>query len=170
MIGSFHKEMDMLARSLANHLERSVIALLLIAVLATWASSSGEQPANELPHRVPIAILDVAKVFKQAKQFNAEMSRMKVAIEAFDQNVRNRMNGTESPEEIQKDVASQKKLFLDEEAKAYAQTYGQIERKLSEICRARDIGIVIRHTSDPLNPSDRSSVLQAVSRCLLERS
>ena len=35
---------------------------------------------------------------------------------------------------------------------------------VQRICREREIGVVIRYTSDPMDTKDRSSVLQAVNR------
>ena len=50
------------------------------------------------------------------------------------------------------------------EALAYAETYRAIENAVQRICRERDIGVVIRATSDSMDSKDRSSVLQAVNR------
>jgi Skp family chaperone for outer membrane proteins len=62
------------------------------------------------------------------------------------------------------EVKAKKADFLSDEALVYAETYREIENAVQSICRERDIGLVIRATTEPMDPKDRSSVLQGVNR------
>src|SRR4051812_28834690 len=67
--------------------------LLVVAtgvVFAAWTAVSDERPATDAPHKIPVALVDVAKVFKNCRNFNDKMSQMKAEIDAFDREIRNR--------------------------------------------------------------------------------
>jgi len=169
------------------------VAVLMTAALAalTWKVYSDEPPAADKPHRVPVAVLDVAKVFKQARDFNGEMSRIKTEIEVFEREVNDRQaeilklvpkeakegsaptsgadvaKATELRNKLEADIAAKKKGFLAEEALVYFKFYGQIEKAVAEMAKARDIGTVVRVNFDAMDPTDRASVLQGVNRAVV---
>ena len=131
---------------------------------ASTALSSERQ--HEPSYRIPLAVLDVAKVFKEARGFNQKMQSMKLEIADFDRNVKARRGEPTDPipADLEDEVKAKKAAFLSDEAQVYAETYRQIENTVQKICRDRDIGIVIRFTNDSLDPNNRGSVLQAVNR------
>jgi Skp family chaperone for outer membrane proteins len=139
---------------------------------AGTALSSERQP--ESPHRIPLAVIDVAKIFKEARDFNQKMQRMKLEIaafdSAFDSNEKAKLRekfGEQSDPSLPASksyVVGKKEAFLSDEALVYAETYREIQNAVQRICRERDIGLVIRSTSDSMDPKDRSSVLQGVNR------
>jgi Skp family chaperone for outer membrane proteins len=153
---------------------------------AAWHAMSEERPAAGAPHGIPVALVDIAKVFKQAREFNAQMNRMKVEIETFDRDIRGRQADIEklrprttgsapsSGEEteraakltadLQAEINAKRQVFLAEEARVYADTYKAIQDVVDRICRTRDVGVLLRYTSDPIDPADRNSVLQGVNR------
>jgi len=162
------------------------IALAFCLAIICWNGFSDEHRDADLPHRIAVATLDVAKVFKQYRSFNERMNHLKSKVEEFDReivyrqeqlNKRTPMNSGPSQEvaddekkaeylkaAILVDVAAKKKEFLLLEARAYAEKLQSIENVVMQICRKRDIGIVVRTSGDAIVPSDRSSVLQAVNR------
>jgi len=142
-----------------------ILALTGCICVVAWTALSGERD-HEPPHRIPLAVIDVAKVFKEARPFNEKMQQMKIEVADFDRNVRARRgdNTDQMPPGLKAEVEAKRAVFLADEATAYADTYREIEKVVETICRERDIGIVIRFSSDPMNPNDRSSVLQGVNR------
>jgi Skp family chaperone for outer membrane proteins len=165
------------------------VLLMMVSIClggAAWRALSEERPAADAPHRIPVALLDVAKVFKQARDFNAQMNRMKIEIETFDRTIRGRQaeleklrpkgsgsapSSGEATEkaakmaaDLQAEVAAKRQSFLVEEARVYADTYKTIQDVVDQICQARDVGVLLRFSSDPIDPADRSSVLQGVNR------
>jgi len=120
----------------------------------------------ESPHRIPLAVIDVAKIFKEAGEFNKKMQNIKLGIADFDRDIKARLaeQSDQSPPGLKAEIEAKKASFLTEESLLYADTYREIENAVQRICRERDIGLVIRSTSDSMDPKDRSSVLQAVNR------
>src|SRR5262245_23294130 len=55
-----------------------------------WKALSDERPTADSTHRVPIALLDVSKVFKEAREFNERMQRLKGEVEAVQKEIRAR--------------------------------------------------------------------------------
>ena len=165
---------------------RISLLLALGIVFAAWNAISDERPAADAPHKIPVALLDVAKVFKNCREFNDKMNQMKTEIDQFDREMRKRAeemqklapNDTGSApsssvkneqlenlkEAFKTDVAAKKQVFLVEEARVYAAIYAKIEDAVAKISRMRDVGLVLRFTSDPIDPADRPSVLQGVNK------
>lgn len=138
-----------------------------VEVVETSAGTAlSNQFQSESPHRIPLAVLDVAKVFKEARDFNQKMQSMKLEIASFDRTVKasRREQSDSLPPDLKAFAVAKKDTFLSDEAQAYAETYRAIENAVQRICRERDIGLVIRATTEPMDPKDRSSVLQGVNR------
>ena len=162
------------------------IALATCLSIICWNVISGEHRDADAPHRIPVATLDVAKVFKQYRDFNERMIHLKNKIEEYDRDIRFRQeqinkkmpsdgDAQQGNEEAEKkaayakaamtvEVAEKKKEFLAAEARIYADRYQSIENIVSQICKKRDVGIVVRATTDAVSPTDRNSVLQGVNR------
>jgi hypothetical protein len=165
-----------------------ITALSTALGLSSWQALSNEGPSDK-PHRVPLAVVDVARIFKNCRDFNAEMSRIKAEIEVFERDVISRQaeisklvptdagsappsaadtaKAAELREKLTADVAARKKAFLAEEALVYFKYYSQVEKVAAEMAKARDIGLVLRYNSDAMDPTDRASVLQGVNRAVV---
>ena len=167
------------------------ISMTLAACLAifVWEAVSDEPPAAERPHKVPVAVIDVAKVFKQNRPFQAKMEETKAAIEVFEAEVRKRKADIESLKpkdaaanpptadesaritkleaELNADVAIKRQFFLSEEARFYFETYQSIAETVKRIAKDRNIGLVLRYNADEMNPAKRDSVLQGVNRSVV---
>jgi hypothetical protein len=162
----FHKEIQMhrpLTRLIPSR--PMVFAITGCICIVAWTALSGERD-QESPHRIPLAVIDVAKVFKEVRPFNDKMQHMKIEVADYDRNVRARRSehSDQLSPGLKAEVEAKKATFLSDEALVYANTYREIEKVVESICRERDIGIVIRFSSDPMNSNDRTSVLQAVNR------
>lgn len=160
-------------------------ATLAICFYLTGWAFSVESP-TEPAHRIPIATLDTSKVFKGCREFNKKMEQMKVEIEQFEKEIRERTkafgNGTTAEQSntppasasqaqeqagkkvIEAAIIVKKQEFLQNEAVVYAEIYAEVEKAVMKISKARDIGIVIRTQNDEIKASDRASVLQGVQR------
>jgi hypothetical protein len=151
-------------------MEDRKMEMFLAVVLSVVASdrpvaSSPNDVSQASVHRVPIAIVDVAKIFKEARDFNQKMQSIKLQFADFDRAIKTR--SAENPPQstsVDAEVKEKRAAFLSEEAQVYAETYRAIEKAVQGICRERDIGIVIRVSTDSMDANDRSSVLQTVNR------
>jgi len=152
-----------------------------------WNVLSQERSTADSPHRIPVALVDVAKVFKEAREFNQQMQKLKGEIEAVEQEVRARTkqmeasgaketSATPAANSVAQAQAQAAKMladaallvkrqeFLQKEAAIYAESYGLVEKIVARIGKARDVGVVLRYSNDPINVGDRNSVLQGVNR------
>lgn len=166
-----------------------IVALVACLAIFVWEAVSDEPPAADRPHKVPVAVIDVAQVFKQCRAFNAKMEETKAAIEVFDAEVRKRKADIEALEpknpaeqplsadesaritklkaELNADVAIKRQAFLDGEARLYFDTYQLVEETVERIARERDIGLVLRQNANEMNPAKRDSVLQGINRAIV---
>ena len=144
---------------------------MFLAVLLSVVASDGPLVSNssELAqasgHRIPVAIVDVAKVFKEARDFNQKMQSIKLQIADFERDIKAKRGENSQPSSsFDAEIKEKKAAFLSDEAQAYAETYRAIEKAVQGICRERGIGVVIRASTEAMDPNDRSSVLQTVNR------
>ena len=172
--------------TLPNRLWGQWIAIAATACLAVfvWEALSDEPPAADRPHRVPVALLDIAATFKQYRSFNEGMEEIKAEINAFEKEIQGelleiqRLKGAGSAQgsgktvekisaDLQAKVAAKKQAFLGDEAQLYFDSYERITEVVEQVADQRDIGVVFRYNSDPMNPADRASVLQGVNRAVI---
>lgn len=164
-----------------------VLAATACLAVFVWEAASDEPPAVASPPAVPVALLDVAKVFKEFRDFNAEMNRIKAEIEAFELEVRparlevKRLSGEgsakgsdKSAEELKKltadlqaKIAAKREAFIAEETRVYFDAYERVSEVVKRLAAERDIGVVFRHNFEPMKRDDRASVLQGVNRAVV---
>jgi Skp family chaperone for outer membrane proteins len=166
-----------------------LMAMSGLAAVFAWEAFCDEPPAAEKTHRIPLAVIDVAKVFKGSRGFAAEMHALKREVELFEAEVRGRQaeidkiypseNGSSPPssadtvkaaelkQKLQQDVTAKRQEFMQAEAKVYANYYERVEKLVAETAKQRDIGTVFRYASDKMDPADRNSVLQSVNRAVI---
>lgn len=164
-----------------------ILAATACLAVFVWEAVSDEPPAVDRPHRVPVALLDVAKAFKQYDEFNAGMNGIKAEVDAFEKEIRaeqaeiqrlaeagSAQGSGKTAEELKKiqadlqaKIAAKRQRFLADEAQLYFDSYERISEVVEQIAGEREIGIVLRHNSEPLNPADRASVLQGVNRAVI---
>ena len=163
------------------------VVMMLLAVsniaLAQDASSSGGI----------VAVLDVAKVFKEHSSFNVRMEQLKKEVEAFDalmkqksDELRQEMEGlkdnfqttseefkTGQAELARKDAdlkiqANQKRQeILDKEAQLYLTTYEEIQEIVQQLATKYGITLVLRYDSADIDQNDRASVIKGVNRPII---
>jgi Skp family chaperone for outer membrane proteins len=168
-----------------------VTALAVCLGIFVWEAVSDEPPAVDRPHQVPVALLDIHRIFKSYDDFSARMLRIKTEIEVYEKEVNTKRaeiealrpkkdgSGLDSGANVGEDViaklqaalqgeiALKRKSFLDAEAVAYAEAYATIETAVERAAKARDIGVVLRYQSEKMDVADRASVLQGVNRAVM---
>ena len=141
---------------------------------------------------VPIVVVDLSKVFDSHPQFQKRMESIKAAVKAADAEFQNKGKDIQgrvkqlqefkpsSPEftqletetarlqaQIQADMQLKRKDFLEQEAKAYFETYQQVRQEIKAFAEANRIGLVLRFSSEKIDPTNRQSVLQGVNQPIL---
>lgn len=167
---------------------RTCIAALITSFLATLTAPcfAQDKPA------VPIVVVDLSKVFEQHPQFKQQMDAIKAAVKSSEAEIQTRGKDIESrakklqtfkpssPEykqlesetarlqaQIQADMALKRKDFLEQEARAYYSTYLQVKEEIKVFAESNRIGLVLRFSSEEIDPTNRQSVLQGVNQPIL---
>ena len=168
-----------------------VLKAVLIAVTAVVATSTGQANAQEAKSGL-VAILDVAKVFKENSEFDssmkaikAEADRLKAKITQQQEAIKQRaQQGTQyqlgSPERSelgagleQEQAALRTKArqaeadLLNREARVYYETYQKMQTVVSSVAASNGISLVIRFDSEDIDPTNRGEVIKGVNRAVV---
>ena len=166
----------------------ALVRSLAIAVLATVAGSTAvAQEEGEAAGLV--AVLDVARVFKENPEFDtamktirqeagglkAQITQQQEAIKAEAQQLgqyepgsaeRNEMEATlEQKQTALRTRARQAEAdLLNREAGVYFTTYQQMQSIVGEIAGQHGISLVLRFDSEEIDPANRAEVIKGVNR------
>ena len=166
----------------------ALVRSLAIAVLATVAGSTAvAQEEGESAGLV--AVLDVARVFKENPEFDtsmkgirqeadglkAQITQQQEAIKAEAQQLgqyepgsaeRNQMEATlEQKQTALRTRARQAEAdLLNREAGVYYATYEQMQSVVGEIASQHGISLVLRFDSQEVDPTNRAEVIKGVNR------
>jgi Skp family chaperone for outer membrane proteins len=138
---------------------------------------------------VQVALIDIAKCFKNHPGFNRQLEAVKADVASFDKEMaakRNQVTSQQSqladfavgsPEYKKTDAAItkqvsdmqvsaqlKKKDLLLEEARIYYNAYNEIMAEVEAAALRYNINLVLRFDSSAIDPHDRNSVLQGVNR------
>ncbi len=138
---------------------------------------------------VNIAVIDVSHVFKNHPRFTAQADKIKAEIKAFEEHInaertklteeRKKLEqfnpGTPDYKRIEENLARiatdlqlkaglKRKAVLEEEARLYYDTYGEIQGAIKQVATKYNIGLVLRFNSKPIDPNDRGDVLNGINR------
>ena len=166
----------------------STLAIIALVTMASFANAQGQAKSNGI-----VAVLDVAKIFKEHEQFNAQMERLKNEVTTFDNGMKAKAEGLKTQMENAKNTyavssqefknaqaaiakeqanlqitATQKRQeILGREAKLYLTTYQQIQSEVAKIAGQYNISLVLRYDSEKINQNDRASVIKGVNRAVV---
>ena len=165
--------------------------LLLGAALAAGLSVAG-QTAPAAAQASSVVVIDVSYIFKHHVRFKEAQDAMKKEVEQYEESIRvERDNITkmaeqlkayapESPDytrleesiaertsKLQLDTARARKDFLTREAKLYYDTYQEVSNHVAKFAQENGISLVLRFSSEPIEPDDRNSVLQGINRAVV---
>jgi Skp family chaperone for outer membrane proteins len=153
------------------------------------AGPAAARPAVTAP---TVAVIDIARVFKEHNRFNDMMLDIKKDIEDFDAYVKNESSKLKAMSEalatfkpgsleykqreeeaarltsdLQVKVGLKKKELLEQEARVYFQVYRELEQKVAVFAQQYSINMVLRFNSEGMKEDDRNSVLQGVNRAVV---
>lgn len=139
-----------------------------------------------------VAVLDVAKVFKENRDFESRMqsikesaNQMKASIQQKQEAIKQEAAGLQqyevgSPDRNQFEselVQKQAKLraeagqaevdLLNKEARIYYDTYQQMQSILSSLSNEYGISLVLRHDSEAIDSNNRNEVVKGVNRAIV---
>ena len=135
-----------------------------------------------------VVLLDIGKVFKAHAKFNAGMESMQREVAAFRaeieqdqsqiQTMAEELRGLNSDDpkakqleatltkmtaDLQVKYQLKNKDFIEREAKLYYATYMHISLTVTTFCDANGISLVLRHSSEEVDPNSRESVMQTIN-------
>ena len=165
----------------------ALVRSLVVAVLATVAGSTAVAQEGESAGLV--AVLDVARVFKENPEFDtamktirqeadglkAQITQQQEAIKAEAQQLgqyepgsaeRNEMEATlEQKQTALRTRARQAEAdLLNREAGVYFATYQQMQSVVGQIAGQHGISLVLRFDSEEIDPANRAQVIKGVNR------
>jgi hypothetical protein len=152
------------------------MALMALLAIFVWEAVSDEPPAADRPHKVPVAVLDLSRVFKQHRLFHEDLVRLKNEIDVYEAEMRKNIaevsktkSASEADAEIKGiyvDVELKRKQFRQRESEVYALIFEQVERDVAHISEERDIGVVLVDDSKDkkLVKGDYQAIFRAVGR------
>ena len=159
------------------------IALGLLVALGSSVNGQEAQGQSGI-----VAVLDVAKVFKEHAQFNKSMETIKSDIAKFEEEFRGKRESLQNqirslqnlvgqPEfkteeaalarkeaDLQIEANQKRADILKQEAEIYYQTYNQVVQTVAKLSGTYGISLVIRYDSGPIDQTDRPSVIKGVNR------
>jgi Skp family chaperone for outer membrane proteins len=165
---------------------------LLGAALAAGLFVGGAWTAPAAAQGTSVVVIDVSYIFKNHIRFKEAQDGMKKEVEQYEETIRlERDNITKMAEQLksyqpdsidykkleeaiaektsklQLDTARTRKDFLTREAKLYYDTYQEVSNHVASFARQNNISLVLRFSSDPIEPDDRNSVLQGINRAVV---
>ena len=168
---------------------KNIAAILISTCLLGVTSIATAQQQQQQAAPVPIVVVDLSKVFEQHPTFKTRMEQIKAQVktteagfqqqgEALKKRVQQLQTLKPSTAEyktleaeiarkqgrIQADLALKRKEFLSLEAKEYFETYNQVKREIQAFSEANRIGLVLRYSSEKMDPTNRQSVMQGVNQ------
>jgi Skp family chaperone for outer membrane proteins len=163
-------------------------ALLVSAALLTGtASAQQDQSSGGI-----VAVLDVAKVFKENREFESGMAtikstadQLKAAITQQGNDLKQKAAGLQqyevgSPErnQMESELAQEQARIrakahqaemdlLSKEAGVYYNTYEKMQSVLASVANEYSIALILRHDSEPIDANDRNEVVKGVNRSIV---
>ena len=170
-----------------THLATTAAALLLTATVALPVAA--QNPAGANAPKYGVAVVDVSFIFKEHAEFRKKMNGLKDSMKGIESQLegdRKRMIQLEQTKksynpdtaehisadeeitklkaELQIKVTRLRKGFLEEEAKAYYETYQQVSSQIERYAKHYNIALVLRFNGDVADPSNRQSIIAEINK------
>ncbi|GIW95043.1 MAG: hypothetical protein KatS3mg110_3084 [Pirellulaceae bacterium] len=164
---------------------------LIATVVAGPVVLEGQQPVPP-SGGINIALLDLSQVFKNHPGFNQKLDLIKKQIkdtEAQFNDQRKLINdkraalaqykvGSPEYERLEKEIANQaaslqldverkRRELLEQEGRVYYETYQEVRAIVESFCRAHNIALVLYYDSEPIDPTDRASIVRGINRFVI---
>jgi Skp family chaperone for outer membrane proteins len=162
----------------------SLLTLVAFAALAP-ASARAEGPG-------PVAVIDVAKIFKEDPSIKAEVAKVENDLKTIDAELKGRQNELKAAAEqlktfklgtaeyaaqeevvagmeskLRLDMARKRKELSDAEAKIYYDNYNRISAAVEKIASYHKIGMVLRYNSEDMDLEKGESVIRGVMKSIV---
>lgn len=171
--------------------------LLYSAAMATLMtalslSSSVRVQAQTTPPAASTVVVDINYLFKNHPNFKRQMDQMKGEVDAFEAQMRQMQQelgnlqeqlglyrvGTTEYQEVEQQMARlaadmqvqtqvKKREFQIREAHIYHETYQEISGIIGQFAQQRGITLVLRFSSDQVDPNNPDDVLRGVNRAVV---
>ncbi len=173
-------------------IKKIVTAVVAVAVLTTtFATTSFAQESGG----GVVAVLDVARVFKDNQQFKSAMEAIKSEADTLKQQIQSEQEviknaalqvsqyeaGTQERNNMEAKVEQDQAALrtkarqaeanlLNREAKIYFDTYKKVQSVVAELATANDISLVLRFDGESIDPTNRGDVIKGVNRPVIYHS
>lgn len=166
-----------------------VVAFIAAVMLPTLGSTANAQDGKSAGL---VAVLDVAKVFKENQSFDSQMKAIKAEAEGLKGQIQQQQEAIKaeaqgltqyevgSPERNQLEATLEQKQtalrtkarqaetdLLNREAKVYYDTYQKMQTVVSSVANQHGISLVMRFDSNPIDPTNRTEVIKGVNRAIV---
>jgi Skp family chaperone for outer membrane proteins len=175
-------------------LKSTIIKTFLVALIATVTLPLTQRcaDAQETKGAGLVAVLDVAKVFKEHQGFDAKMKAIKSEAEGLKAQIQQQQDAIKSeaqelgnyepgsPDRNQLEATLEQKQaalrtkarqaeadLLNREAKIYYDTYQQMKSIVSSLASQHGISLVLRFDSGPIDSTNRPEVIKGVNRAVV---
>jgi Skp family chaperone for outer membrane proteins len=167
----------------------TVVCWLLAASAAFPLSAQQPAAPPQTPDAVLVAVIDVDYVFEhhavfqqrlewirqQAKGYDAELAQRRREFAQKGEELEKLSPGSPDYRRLEEELARElsalqvqvqlrRKELLSQEAKSYYEAYNDVLRAVADVADRRRISLVLRFDRDNIDPRDRGSVLNGVSR------
>jgi len=164
-------------------------AAIAALVLAYPLAAVAQNPAGANASKIGIAVVDINYIFMNHPQFVEKLKGMKGEVQQIEnqlkqraqalmqlENERNSFNpGTPDYKRLDNELAEAKaqfalekerkqKEFLDKEAQAYYEAYGQVQGEIARYAKHFKIGLVLRFNGEEPDPAIRQQILGAINK------
>lgn len=164
-------------------------AALAALVLASPHTAVAQNPSAANAPKIGIAVVDINYIFMNHPQFREKLDGMKGEVRQIETQLKQRAQqlmemererntynpGTPDYKRLDNQLAEAKaqfalekerkqKEFLDKEAKAYYEAYGQVQGEIARYAKHFNIGLVLRYNGDEPDPAIRQQILGAINK------
>lgn len=147
---------------------------------------------SQLSAQQNVVVVDMGRIFREHTAFKNAINSLQKEVEAFKGTIQQDRTTiqTESETLVAMDKSTpafkakeeslaklaaemqvnhkiKNREFMEREAKVYYQTYVQVLNTIQSFCRQNNVTLVIRFTSDPIDASNRTSVLAGVNNIVV---
>ncbi len=161
--------------------------VIVLALTATLGSITTVASAQDSGHR--IAVVDVAKIFKEHPGIKAQVTAIEDNLKRYEEELKGKREllqqeheklksfGVGTPAYTQQedkvatmesklrlDMARKRKELADAEAKIYYDNYQVIQKAVADIAQASKINLVLRYNSEDMDKNKGDSVVRGVMK------
>lgn len=170
----------------------NIFNLFLVAIAAVVTTQAANITSAQEAKAGLVAILDVAKVFKENQEFDSQMKAIKAeaetlkgqitkqqeVIKARAQEVTQYELGSAERNKLELELEQQQTGLrtkarqaeadlLNREARIYFETYQKMQGIVSSVAAQNGISLVLRFDSEQIDPTNRAEVIKGVNRAVV---